>query len=109
MVTLNNSTLTANATLGDGGDTTIISEIFVVSPNSKITASSEFGVSGNIEVFAPDIDIASSLAVLPGLLDVSALQLQPSCAIRLPRDFSTFKVRSKDGISTPPDDFLPSY
>ena len=75
-----------------------------MSADSTISASSDFGL-----FFALDIDIAGSLAVLPGLLDVSALQLQPSCAIRLPGDFSTFKVTGKDGVLIPPDDFLPSY
>ena len=106
---LDNSRISANAINGDGGNISIVTEAFIASGDSTISASSEFGLSGNVDVFAPDIDIAGSLAVLPGLLDVSALQLQPSCAVRLPGDFSTFKVKSKDGVLIPPDDFLPSY
>ena len=108
-VIVNKSNLIAKAEEEKGGDITVVADVFLISSDSIIDVTSRNGPPGNFNVLAPDIDIAGSLAVLPGLLDMSTLQLQPGCATRLPEDFSTFTVEGKDGVLIPPDDFLPSY
>ena len=106
-VILNRSDLIARAVTGDGGDIRIATDVFLQSSDSVIDASSEFGVSGNIEILAPDIDIAGSLATLPEFLTISEIHLQPACAVRLPETFSSLTVKGKDHRPLTPGGLLP--
>ena len=109
-VILDNSDLIARAVTGDGGDIRIATDVFLQSSDSVIDASSEFGVSGNIEILAPDIDIAGSLATLPEFLTISEIHLQPACAVRLPETFSSLTVQGKDRRPfTPGELLIPSH
>ena len=108
-VILDNSQLIANAQVGNGGDIAITSEVFLVSPDSLISASSQFGVSGNIDIFAPDVDIAGSLVTLSGSLLDAASQLQERCAVKLEEDVSSFVVVGRGGLPVEPIRFMPSF
>ena len=108
-VILDNSQLIANAEIGNGGDIAITAEVFLVSPDSVIDASSQFGVSGNIDIFAPDVDIAGSLVTLSGSLLDAASQLQERCAVKLEEDVSSFVVVGRGGLPVEPIRFMPSF
>ena len=71
-VIVDQSQIIADAVLGDGGDISVTARGFLASPDSIISASSEFGVAGNIEIASPATDIAGSLVQLPESLELLA-------------------------------------
>ena len=102
LVVLNRSELRANAFEGPGGNMTIVADAFLLSGDSVLSASSELGIDGVIEVTAPDSDLVGELSSLPEtFLDASAL-LQSACAARTERAGS-FVVESRTGVVAPPD------
>jgi filamentous hemagglutinin family protein len=50
IVLLENSQILANAVQGNGGNINITTQGYFVSPDSKISASSEFGLDGDVEI-----------------------------------------------------------
>ncbi len=81
-VVLNGAAIQANAFGGDGGNITIDSAYFIASPRSVVEASSQLGVSGQVTVTAPVVDIGAGLGVLPaGFFDATRL-LREACASR---------------------------
>ncbi len=106
-VILNNSQLIANAILGNGGNITIVTDAFLVTPNSQITASSQFGVSGSIAISSPDTDLAGSLARLPGALLDAQTALAQACAAKVQADTSSFVLVGRGGLPIEPGGTLP--
>ncbi len=107
-VIVNNSQIIANAILGAGGNITIITDAFLLSADSLVSASSQFGVSGTVEVSAPDADLAGSLARLPAsLLDAQA-RLSADCAAMV-ANTSSFIVSGRGGLPTQPDGLQPGH
>lgn len=106
-VVLNNSTITANGFgNADGGNVFIAANPLLVSGDSQITASSEFGTSGTIAITPPSSEITGDLAALPSsFLDASALFVEACLA----RDevAGSFTVRATGELSPPPDAPLP--
>ena len=109
-VILDASQITARAQIVSGGNIRISARAFISSSDNVIDVSvaDKFGVSGNVEIFSPDIDIAGSLAVLPESFTSRALALQESCAVKLPGDFSSFIVVGKGGIPIEPGGIMPT-
>ena len=81
-VTLNSSQIIAQAVGGNGGDITIVTQFLIMSPDSIIDASSQFGLSGRVFVTAPQLDVASRLGVLTSAYVDPASRLRDSCAAR---------------------------
>ena len=106
-VFLNASSTIANAMEGDGGNISITAKGFLESVDNVIDASSQFGVSGNIEILSPDVDISGSLAVLPESFASSELQLQESCAVKLPGNLSSFITVGRGGVPLEPGGVMP--
>ncbi|MEO0970819.1 MAG: S-layer family protein, partial [Cyanobacteria bacterium J06639_18] len=86
IVGLDNSDIVANAITGDGGNINITTQgIFGLefrdrlTPESDITASSEFGVNGTVDINNLDIDPSSGLVELPKLVD-SSQEIVASCS-----------------------------
>ena len=104
---LNNSDILASAVERTGGNISIETEVFLSSRDSTIDASSEFGVSGVIDVIAPDIDIAGSLAVLPESFFSREIQLQESCAVKLTEAYSSFITVGRGGTPFVPGGVIP--
>ena len=76
---LDNSSIVANAFSGKGGNIKILAQGNFISPDSKITASSQLGVSGVIEIRTPDSNPSLVLIELPqNFADVSGL-ISSSC------------------------------
>lgn len=98
---LKNSAVSANANDGNGGAILIISGSPVKSDNSKITASSEHGVDGNVKV---DVFSVNLIALPKIFLDASFL-IKKSCAGRSTEDkVSTLILVGKKGLPNAPDD-----
>jgi large exoprotein involved in heme utilization and adhesion len=101
-VVLNHSDITAQADVGNGGNIRIETENFVQSADSVVDASSRLGISGTVEITAPDADLSADIVTLPAsFLDASSL-LRQSCSARTARAGSLV-VRGRDRIPAPPD------
>ncbi len=107
-VILNSSDIIATAILGNGGNISIAAGVFLQSADSVVDASSQLGVSGNVQIDSPTNDLAGSLAPLPeGLIDHSA-RLTEACAARLRGPVSSFTENGQGGTPIEPVGRLPS-
>ncbi|HEY9741211.1 MAG TPA: S-layer family protein, partial [Coleofasciculaceae cyanobacterium] len=108
-----NSDISANAYTGIGGRVDIKAfGIYGIQPRqsltslSDITASSEFGVDGTVELNTPDIDPNRGLVELPtNVVDVSQ-QIDTSCNPGSRQTASSFLVTGRGGIPASPLDML---
>jgi large exoprotein involved in heme utilization and adhesion len=100
---LDGSRIEANAFGGPGGNITIQADQLIQTPDSVIQASSAQSVAGTITITAPNLDVASSLVVLPEtFLDASG-QLRETCAARGGRPSSSFTAGGRGGLPPDPD------
>ena len=95
---LNRARLSANAIYGHGGYILITADGFLPSVETSITASSEFGVEGTVEIRTPDTDVGSGLVILPEALVSRNINLAERCALRLSGDVSSFFLNGEGGI-----------
>ncbi|NEP11354.1 MAG: S-layer family protein [Symploca sp. SIO2C1] len=95
LAVLEGSQINANAFQGVGGNINIIAKSVFVSLNSAITASSEFGVSGTVNITNPEVDPSSGLVELPE--DVIALneQVIASCTAA---EGNSFTITGSGGL-----------
>jgi filamentous hemagglutinin family protein len=101
-VVLNRSGIIATAIDGNGGNITIAAQNFLASDESVIDASSETGLPGEVEIKAPDAELAGQITPLPtSFFDASKLMRTP-CAARTARAGS-FVVQTRAAIPPPPD------
>jgi hypothetical protein len=105
-VVINRSTVSANAsgTGADGGDITIAGREVMISTDSVIsaTASDPTGVSGNIQITAPDSDVVSQLTPLATTFVDASDRLLPPCIARTERTGS-FIVQNRAATLPSPD------
>lgn len=109
-VVLRDSRIAADAFGGPGGNVKIVSAFFFADPRrpAPVTASSQQGIDGSIDITAPDVDIASQLTNLPAsFLDAAAL-LRERCAGRRPGSQGSFVVGGSAKLAPSPDDPLAS-
>ena len=95
---LNRARLSANAIYGHGGYILITADGFLPSVETSITASSEFGVEGTVEIRTPDTDVGTGLVILPEALVSRNINLAERCALRLSGDVSSFFLNGEGGI-----------
>jgi hypothetical protein len=94
------SEIVARAREGSGGNIRITTDFLFQSPDSLIDASSEFGVSGTVEIDSPDTDITGGITTLPeSFFDATAL-LRERCGVRVVRGQSSLII---SGGSIPPE------
>jgi large exoprotein involved in heme utilization and adhesion len=105
-VVLDRSQILAKAVLGHGGNIVIGAGEFIKSPDSLISASSELGISGAIEIEGPRVDLNGSLVVLPSDLRAAAAILPEACIGYGGRPRSS--LSSGGGTGVPPDLDLPA-
>lgn len=89
-VILDSSQIIANAFGGNGGNIDIITQALLQSGDSVISASSELGIQGTVEISAPESDLVGSLTPLPGGLFDPSLLLRESCSARAGRAGNSF-------------------
>ena len=103
-----NSDIIANAVEGNGGNINITTQgIFglefrdQLTPESDITASSEFGVSGTVAINNFSIDPSSGLVELPVALSDSSQQIATGCSSNTG---SSFVATGRGGIPQNPNE-----
>ncbi|AFY56729.1 filamentous hemagglutinin family N-terminal domain protein [Rivularia sp. PCC 7116] len=105
-----NSDIIANAVEGMGGNINITTQgIFglefrdELTEESDITASSQFGVNGTVQINNISIDPSSGLVELPVALSDSSQQIAAGCASNIG---STFIATGKGGIPQNPNEYV---
>jgi len=107
-VILNYGAIIANAYGGPGGNITITADQFIKDTKSVINASSEKNVDGEININAPDTDIAGSIAVLPESYIDAASLLKNRCESRTKENTSRLVNTGLGKASQSPDESFPS-
>ena len=107
IVGLENSDIIANAFEGKGGNIQISTQgIFGLkyrprlTSENDITASSEFGVNGNVQIISPDVDPNSGLMQLPVNLIDPSQQIATGCANT---NGSSFVATGRGGVPQNPN------
>ena len=96
IIGLENSDISANAVEGDGGNIRLITQGLIglefrdrLTPESDITASSEFGVNGTVQIESPNVDADSGLVQLPDNLEDTSNQVVAGCAAQSDSQFAS--------------------
>lgn len=104
-----NSDITANAFEGNGGNINITTNaLFGIefqtqqTPRSDITASSQFGVDGNVEINRPDVDPTQGLIELPTNIVDASNQIDNSCQPGTAASQSSFVATGRGGLPLSP-------
>ena len=110
VIGLENSDLVANAVQGAGGNIQINTQSILglqfrdqLTPDNDITASSQFGVSGTVEINNFSVDPASGLVELPDTISDSSEQIAQGCHTG---DRNAFVATGRGGLSVNPTDRL---
>jgi filamentous hemagglutinin family protein len=106
---LDSSEIRADAFGGDGGNIDLNSQYLIATPDSAISASSELGNAGVINVAAPDIAIVASLTSLPADFLAAATLFRPRCEVRQTDEGSSLVVVNRVGVPASPEGLLLAY
>jgi large exoprotein involved in heme utilization and adhesion len=108
VVTLQNSQVLAQASQGAGGNINIIAGTFLADPTSVVSASSQFGLSGSVNIQSPVSSLSNTLTTLPQ----RPLQAQPlltqRCAGQGNGQLSSLVVAGRDTLPAEPGGWLMS-
>ena len=108
-VILQNSQIVANATQGQGGNISITTQSFLADATSVIDASSQFGISGTVNIQSPTSQMAGRLVALPNNTLISTPLLSQRCAaLTSSGQFSSFVVAGRYGVPPEPGGWLTS-
>jgi filamentous hemagglutinin family protein len=105
---LNHSSIIAEAIEGNGGNITINASQYIPSADSIVSASSQLGISGNVVINGPLVDVNGALVVLSSELRSAAQVLRTSCAAQATRPQSTLVEGGRGGLPQDPDTTLPA-
>ena len=100
-IILDNSLISANAAIGQGGNINLVSDFFLDS-ESLITATG--AQAGTVNITAPDLDLSAGLIALPASLLSAETQLRERCTAQLRGDFSSFITLGRGGTEPAPDE-----
>lgn len=108
-VILQNSQIAANAVQGQGGNITIIAGTFLKDPSSSVSASSQLGINGTVDIRATVQNLSGALVPLPGDLLAGTALVAQRCAARLAEgQISSFVLAGREGLPAEPDGHLGS-
>jgi large exoprotein involved in heme utilization and adhesion len=86
LVILDHSRIRSEAIQGHGGDINITAGELIRSSDSIISATSQLGISGTVEINGPRVDVNGALVVLSSELRGRAAVLREACAAQRPPD-----------------------
>jgi len=102
---LANSELLATAFVGNGGDITLVTDNFINSSHSRVDASSQLGIDGQILITAPDKQVDASLIALSGDFNDAARLIQERCN-PWQKNASRFYLVAQTGLPASPTALL---
>ena len=103
VVLKDSSSIIANADAGNGGNIQIGAAGLFPCSTCSITASSNVGTDGIVQVSSPDVNPADSLIALPARLSDPSEQIAARCA---PREGNRFALVGRGGLPPGPGDRL---
>jgi large exoprotein involved in heme utilization and adhesion len=107
-VVLNNSQIIAQAYQGSGGNISIVADNVLQDPQSLISASSQLGINGSVDIQAAINDVSGVVAPLSSDFVSSSTLLRERCMARIREGkYSSFIVGGRDGIPIEPGNMLP--
>ncbi len=107
-VILSGSDVIAQAVEGHGGNIMIDAGQYIPSADSIVSASSAFGVSGNVVISGPRVDLNGTLVVLSSELLSAVAVTRASCAARAPGPQSSLVEAGRGGLPEDPNASLPA-
>ena len=107
-VIVQNSNISANANQGAGGNVLLQGNVVLVDAQSRITASSAFGISGTVRIISPLQNISQALAPLQEDFTEASTLYAAKCAADKEGSFSSFVQTGRDGIPPEPHQLLES-
>jgi large exoprotein involved in heme utilization and adhesion len=108
VVTLQNSQVRADAVQGNGGNINIIAGTFLTDPTSVVSASSQFGLSGSVNIQSPVSNLSGTLVTLPQRPLQAQQLLQQPCAAQVNGHMSSLVIAGRDALPVEPGDWLMS-
>ncbi|MEO1684191.1 MAG: S-layer family protein [Cyanobacteria bacterium J06631_12] len=112
LIALENSDIVANAVQGQGGNIDIVSQSVLgtafrdrLTPESDITASSEFGINGTVAIDTPQVDPSSGAIALSTTVVDPDQQIAAGCAGNTNNQFI---ASGRGGLSPDPRETLTS-
>lgn len=108
-LTLNSGRITAQASYGSGGNLLLkLSNMFIKSSDSLLSASSRFGTDGTVVVEAPNTDVSGALAVpVFDILNLNAF-LPKRCLTADELNASSFRLIGSVGLPAAPENSFPT-
>jgi filamentous hemagglutinin family protein len=106
-VVLQNARIVADAVAGHGGNITIAADNYFADPLSIVRASSQLGISGNVVIQAPQVDLNGDLVVLASDYGQTVSLVANSCVGRS-GDRSSLVAATKGGLAFEPGGAQPS-
>ena len=74
-----------------------------------LSASSEFGLEGSVEIDTPETNVGAGLSILPDNLMEGKVSIAERCVLRLQGDTSSFFINGTGGLSEySSENYLPS-
>ncbi len=108
-VVLSNSRLIANAFEGAGGNIHIVADYLVLDPNSSISASSEYGIDGNVDIQALTQPDSEGIDPLSKEFQSAVTLLREPCIARMSAgQKGSLIVNEREGLPIEPGGLLPS-
>jgi len=108
VVTLQNSGILAQAVQGQGGNISIIAGTFLADQTSIVSASSQFGLSGSVNIQSPVSSLSNTLATLPQRPLSAQPLLSQRCAAQAVGQLSSLVVAGRDTLPVEPGGWLMS-
>jgi hypothetical protein len=108
LVILNHSSIRAEAIEGHGGNITITAGEYIASTDSIVSASSQKGISGTVEIGGPRVDVNGALVVLSSELRSAAEVLREACAAQGNRPQSSLVEMGRGALPQDPEATLPA-
>lgn len=107
-VILENSQISANASEGQGGRIQITADVVLTDLESLVSASSDLGIDGIVDIRAPVNNLTGNMAPLPQTFTQAQALLPQRCAERLQgQPVSTFVLAGRDSVPAQPGGVLP--
>ena len=107
-VVLDHSQIVADAVGGNGGNITIDAGSYLASADSLVSATSQLGISGTINISGQNYELDKSLVPLSGALRDTPAVSRDKCAAREGLDRSTLVDAGRGGLPQDPDAAIPA-
>ena len=102
VVTLQNSQVLAQAVQGSGGNINIIAGTFLADQSSVVSASSQFGLSGAVNIQSPLSSLSNTLTTLPQQPLQAQQLMRQRCAAQVNGHMSSLVIAGRDSLPAEP-------